>query len=109
MVPGISINVYSADKNLRPSEIIYFSKCEDRESNILCFPKNYRTQTPSLFQGTEDLPSDSAELCLARQALRPFYQDVVDELWSEILSALEALGFAHNRAADLPQSNSIVL
>ena len=51
-----------------------------------------------LYQGVEALPNDHRGMpWLAKQALEPFYQQTVNELWAELLSALKVLGLAGDR------------
>ena len=96
MIPGISVHVYSEDPKVSLSnEIIFFSHCRRPELNILCFPKSHANQLQRMYQGIEALPDDYQGMpWLARHALEPFYQQIVDELWAEMLSALKVLGFA---------------
>ena len=96
IVPGISLYVYSDDRKINPSgEIIFFSRFRDPELNILSFPRNYADETQKLYQGVAGLPNDYRGMpWLAKRALEPFYQQIVDELWSEMLSALQVLGLS---------------
>ena len=93
MIPGISLHVYFKDPKVTLSdEIIFFSHCTRPQLNILCFP---RSQTQRLYQGVEALPNDYRGMpWLAQQALEPTYQQIFDELWAELLSALTILGLA---------------
>ena len=95
IVPGVSLHVYSEDCKTNPSnEIIFFSHFRDPELNILSFPRNHADGTQTLYQGVAGLPNDNRGMpWLANRALEPFYQQIVDELWSEMLSALQVLGF----------------
>ena len=96
IVPGISLHVYSEDCTTNPSdEIIFFSHLENPEQNILSFPRNHADKTQTLYQGVAGLPNDNRGMpWLAKRASEPFYQQIVDELWSEMLSALQVLGFS---------------
>ena len=96
MIPGISLHVYSEGRKVTPSdEMIIFSHCNNPELNILCFPRSRANETQRLYQGIGALPNDHRAMpWLARRALEPFYQQIVSELWAEMLSALQALGFA---------------
>lgn len=96
MIPGISLHVYSEDRQVTPSnEIIFFSYCRDPELNMLCFPRSNANETQRLYQGTGELPNDYRAMpWLAKRALEPFYQHIVGELWGEMLLALQVLGFA---------------
>ena len=91
MIPGISLHVYSEDRKITPSdEMIFFSHCTNPELNIICFPRTER-----LYHGVGALPNDYRAMpWLAKRALEQFYQQIVGELWSEMLSALQVLGFA---------------
>ena len=96
MIPGISLHVYSEDRKVIPSdEMIIFSHCKIAEQNILCFPRSNGHEMQRLYHGIEALPDDYRAMpWLARRALEPFYQQVVGELWNEMISALRVLGFA---------------
>lgn len=96
IVPGISLYVYSQDRHVSPSdEIIFFSNSKDPELNILTFPRNDASKTQSLYQGVAGLPNDYRRMpWLAKRALEPFYQQIIDGLWAELISALQALGLA---------------
>ena len=96
IVPGISLYVYSEDRKPNPSdEIIFFSHFRDPELNILSFPKNHADEMQKLYQGVAGLPNDYRGMpWMAKRALEPFYQQIVDELWSEMLSALQVLGLS---------------
>ena len=96
IVPGISLYVYSEDRKLVPSdEIVFFSHLRDPELNIFSFPRNSADRTPRLYQGVAGLPNDYRGMpWLAKRALEPFYQRIVEELWSEMVSALQTLGFS---------------
>ncbi|KAM0802887.1 hypothetical protein BDR22DRAFT_887222 [Usnea florida] len=96
MIPGISLHVYPEDRNVTPTdEIIFFSHCRNPELRILCFPRSTGNETQRLYHGIRALPNDSRAMPqVAQRALEPFYQQVVDDLWNEMLSALRVLGFA---------------
>ena len=96
IVPGISLHVYSEDRTINTSdEIIFFSHFRDPELNVMSFPRNHTDETQKLYQGVAGLPNDNRGIpWLARRALEPFYQQIVDDLWSEMLSALQVLGFS---------------
>lgn len=96
MIPGISLHVYSEDRKVTPSdEMIFFSNCRNPELNILCFPRSHGTEMQGLYQGIGALPNDYRAMpWLAKRALEPFYQQIVGELWVDMLSALRVLGFA---------------
>lgn len=97
LIPGISLHVYPDDRTVsRSYEIIIFSHCENPELNILCFPRSRVIETTErLYQGIEALPDDYRGMRrLAKRALEPFYQRIVDELWIEMLSAMQVLGFS---------------
>ena len=96
MVPGISLHVYSEDREVTPSdEMIFFSHCRNPELNIFCFPRSPANETQRLYQGVGALPNDYRAMpWLAKRALEPFYQQIVGELWAEMLSALHVLGFS---------------
>lgn len=96
MIPGISLHVYYEDRKVTPSdEIIFFSHCRDPELNMLCFPRSQANETQRLYQDIGALPNDYRNMSwLARRALEPFYQQIVRELWAEMLLALRVLGFA---------------
>lgn len=96
MIPGISLHVYSEDRKVAPSdEMIFFSHFDDPELNILCFPRKHANETEKLYQGIGGLPNDHRAMPgLAKRALEPFYQQIVGELWAEMLSALGVLGLA---------------
>ena len=95
LIPGISLHVYPENRTVSPSgEMIIFSCCTNPERNILCFPRSHANGTERLYQGIEALPDDYRGMpWLAKRALEPFYQQIVDELWVEMLSALRVLGF----------------
>ena len=95
IVPGVSLHVYSEDRTTNPSdEIIFFSHFGNPELNILAFPRNHAYETQIFYQGVAGLPNDNRGVpWLAKRALEPFYQQIVDELWSELVSALRVLGF----------------
>ena len=96
IVPGISLHVYSEDCTTNPSdEIIFFSHFGNPEQNILSFPRNQADKTQTFYRGVAGLPNDNRGVpWLAKRALEPFYQQIVDELWLEMLSALQVLGFS---------------
>lgn len=96
MIPGISLHVYSEDRKVLASdEMMVFSHCKNAEQNILCFPRSNGNEMQRLYHGIEALPNDYRAMpWLARRALEPFYQEVVGELWNEMISALQVLGFA---------------
>ena len=96
LIPGISLHVYREDGTISPSdEMIIFSQFENRELNILCFPRSHANETQRLYQGIKALPDDYRGMpWLAKRALEPFYQEIVDELWMQMLSALRVLGFS---------------
>lgn len=96
IIPGISLYVYSEDRKLTPSgEIIFFSHCKSPELNILSFPRHHAYDPQRLYHGVGSLPNDYRGMSwLATRSLDPFYQGIVDELWVEIHSALQVLGFS---------------
>ena len=96
IVPGVSLYVYSEDRKVSPSnEIVFFSQFRNPELNILSFPRSHANETQRLYQGVAGLPNDYRGMpWLAKCALEPFYQQIVDELWAELLSALQVLGFS---------------
>lgn len=62
---------------------------------MLCFPRSQANETQRLYQDIGALPNDYRNMSwLARRALEPFYQQIVRELWAEMLLALRVLGFA---------------
>ena len=95
MIPGISVRVYFIDRTLPPPEVIFFSHFRDRETNIFSYPSNYPNMAQALYCGLKDIPDDRQEVVrVAKHSLEAIYQQVVDELWNEMLLALRALGFA---------------
>ncbi|CAD6584295.1 MAG: hypothetical protein ASARMPRED_001727 [Alectoria sarmentosa] len=96
MIPGISLHVYSEDRKVTPSdEIIFFSHCRNPELNIICFPRSHASERQRLYHGADELPNDYRAMpWLFKRTLEPFYQNVVDKLWEEMVSALRVLGFA---------------
>lgn len=96
ILPGVSLYVYSEDRKDSPSyEIIFFSHSQDPSLNILSFPRNHANETQRLYQGVAGLPSDYRGMpWLAKRALEPFYQQIVDDLWADLVLALQVLGFS---------------
>ena len=96
ILPGISLHVYSEDTKVTPSdEIIFFSHYRNPELNILSFPRSHLNESQGVYQGIEGLPNDYRGMpWLAKRALGLFYQQIVDELWAEMLSALQVLGYS---------------
>ena len=47
-----------------------------------------------LYRGVEGLRDDQGIPWLAKRALKPFYQQMFDQLWMEMLSGLHVLGFS---------------
>lgn len=96
ILPGISLYVYSEDPKVTPSdEIIFFSHYRNPELNILYFPRSHLNESQGVYQGIEGLPNDYRGMpWLAKRALGLFYQQIVDELWAEMLSALQVLGYS---------------
>ena len=92
LIPGISLHVYHEDRTLSPDEMMFFSYCENLELNTLYFPRFRANETQRLYQGIEALPDDYRDI--AERASEPFYRQIVDELWVEMLSALHVLGFS---------------
>lgn len=95
MIPGISLHVHFNDRTIPPSEVILFSRFRDRETNIFCFPKGEHNWIQVLYSGVRGIPDDHGDMAwVARRSLEEFYQQIVDELWDEMLSAFAVLGFA---------------
>lgn len=93
LIPGISLHVYFEDRTFsRSDEVLIFSHCANPELNILCFPRSVN-RTHRLYQGFEALPDEYLRW-LAKRILEPFYQRIINDLWKEMLSAMEALGFS---------------
>ena len=93
LIPGISLHVYFEDRTFsRSDEVLLFSHCANPELNILCFPRSVNG-THRLYQGLEALPDEYLRW-LAKRILEPFYQRIVNDLWKEMHSAMEALGFS---------------
>ena len=92
LIPGISLHVHFEDRKFsRLDEVLIFSHCANPELNILCFPQSVNG-THRLYQGIEALPDEYLRW-LARRALEPFYQQIVNQLWMEMFSAMNALDF----------------
>lgn len=96
IIPGISLHVHFEDRKVTQSnEIIFFSHCRNPELNMLTFPRSHVNGIQRLYLGVEALPNDYLGMpWLAQRALEPFYQRVVNELWTEMLSTLQVLGLS---------------
>ncbi len=95
ILPGISLHVCSENRKVNPSEdIIFFSHCRNPELNILSFPRSHANGMQRLYRGVEGLPDYQGIPWLAKRALKPFYQQIFDQLWMEMLSGLHVLGFS---------------
>lgn len=78
----------------RPVEVILFSNCGDKELDIYSYPDSHTNGSQQLYYSFKDGQMNvNAVPWLASEILKPQYQDVVSDLWSEMLSALGILGF----------------
>lgn len=91
MIPGINLHVHCLDRP--PLEMIIFSQNRDRKRNILYFPHGGPGASPLLCDGFSQIPEECSDaVAVADGSLEGFYPQVVDELWHEMLRALEVLG-----------------
>ena len=109
MLPGISLWINDSAQSSIPSQLIYFTNCEDSNSEVLYFPSSSPPNGalfPYRCRGElRDDENAEAEAKLAEQALDPFYQEIIKELWAELLAALEVLGLANGTAGVDNQSS----
>lgn len=94
VIPGISLHVHFDDGTKPPSEVILFSRFQDRDTNIFCFPNGEQERSQTLYNGVREIPCDHGDMAMvAKRSLEEFYQQIVDELWDEMISALAVLSF----------------
>ena len=78
----------------RSVEVILFSNCGDKELDVYSYPDGPTNGSQQLYHSFKDGQLNvNAVPWLASEILKPQYQDVVSDLWSEMLSALGILGF----------------
>lgn len=95
VIPGISsLHVHFDDGTKPPSEVMLFSRIQDRDTNIFYFPKIEQEWVQALYNGVREIPGGHGDMAwVAKRSLEEFYQQIIDELWDEMISALAVLGF----------------
>lgn len=95
MVPGVSLRVHHTEMTRAATEVILFSHWREIRSNIFCFPGSQMNDSQQLYQGIEAIPHDHRGLVwLTMRVMEPFYRNVLDQLWTEMFSALDVLELA---------------
>ena len=91
ILPGISIPVYHQVPSKPPTKIFLFNNEENLDKTVFCMPGGDNVQY--WYHGITSIPNDERGWPgLARQTLTSRYRPRINELWTELVSALAALG-----------------
>ncbi|CAF9914586.1 MAG: hypothetical protein HETSPECPRED_002022 [Heterodermia speciosa] len=101
ILPGISIWVHHQGRTKPATKIFLFNHEESLDKTAFYIPEVGTHQ--HWYYGIANIPNDERGWPdLARQTLTPRYRPRIDELWTELTSALEVLGLSSRKGVPGP-------